>query len=199
MKNVSEKWQLLAEKLKKQHREPLIKTFRDYLTTSHFVEKYIDILENPKETVSYNSTEKLIMHLILLKCDYMSPTEISKMTLRPIDTINKSVDGLNKKGIIRSSQSKTDRRIRKIILTEKGLEACENFLPVRAFVFRQAMSCFSNDEAKLFNAFLKRMREQMVHVIHSNKNKTRKTLTSTSVNDPFDEFTNTKTQNNLKK
>ena len=199
MKNVSEKFQLLAEKLKKQQREPYIKTFTDFITTSHIVEKYIGIMEDTKNTLSYNNTEKLIMFLILLKCAHMSPTEISKMTLRPIDTINKSVDGLNKKGIIRSFQSKTDRRIRKIILTEKGLKACETFLPVRAFVFRQAMSCFSNDEARLFNALLKRLREQMVRVIHSNKNKTKKTLSPTSINDPFDEFTITKTKKCLKK
>jgi DNA-binding MarR family transcriptional regulator len=193
MKNVSEKWQLLAKTLRKQQREPHLRNFRDLLTTGHLVEKYVDIMEDTKGTVSYNSTEKLIMYLILLKCDYMTPTEISKIALRPIDTINKSIDGLSKKGIIKSSQSKTDRRIRKVILSDKGLESIEKILPVRALVFHQAMETFSNDEAKLFTAFLKRLREQMVQVIHSHGQKSNKTFTSSSINDPFDNFSSSKT------
>lgn len=190
MKNVPEKWQLVTDKLKKQERELQIKIFRDFLTTSHIVEKYVEIIEEAKGAINYNRTEKLIMFLILLKRDYMTPTEISKITFRPIDTINKSIDGLNNKGVIRSSQSKTDRRVRKIILTEKGLELAEQFLPIRKDVFREATSCFNNDELKIFDSFLKRLREQMVSVMQKNSDKSRKNLTSIPSDDPFDSLLN---------
>lgn len=190
MKNVSEKWQLLNNNLKKQHRDTHIKTIRNFLTTTHLVDKYLDIMESTEKPTALNRTEKLILYLILAKRDYMTPTEISKITIRTVDTINKSVDGLNKKGLIRSSQSKTDRRLRKVILTEKGLEWAEINLPVRELCLRQAMNCFSNDEVKIFDSLLKRLREQVIHVLRNNEDKSRKIVASNTMNDPFDNLSN---------
>lgn len=188
MKKVSEKWQLLVDKLIKQHRKPHIKTFRDFLTTSHIVEKYVAIMEEAKSTINYSTTEKLIILLILLKRDYMTPTEISKLTFRSVDTINKSIDGLKKKGIIKNVQLKTDRRIRRTILTEKGLEITEQILPTRELIFHQAMGCFNNDEVKIFSALLEKLRENIIQVINDTDKKYDKFLKFNSNNDPFSNF-----------
>jgi len=199
MRSVSEKWQSLTNVLQKQNREVHVETFRNFLTTSHIVDKYFDIVEGAEDSLGLNRTERIIIYLILIKRDFMTPTEISKMTLRQVDTINKSVDGLNKKGLLRSYQSKTDRRLRKVILTEKSLEWVEQNLPVRELSLRMAMSCFSDHEAKIFDAFLKRLREQMINVINGKDHKSVKTYSSNMINDPFDNLSNTETQNCLKK
>lgn len=185
MKDVSEKWKLLAENLRKQNREIHIKAFRDFLETSHIVDKYFEIFE---DRVELNRTERLIILLLLAKCDYMTPTEISKIAIRPVDTIIKSVDGLDKKGVIRSSQSKSDRRLRKVILTEKGLKMAGKNLLFRELSFCQGMSCFNKAEAKIFASYLKKFREQISHVIANNAKIFNKSFTSNLINDPLDKF-----------
>jgi DNA-binding MarR family transcriptional regulator len=162
MANVSEHWMTLAKKLHSQHKEQPIRTFRDILILSHATEKYLDIKLSADGT---NRTQRNIILSILAKSGYSTPTEISKNTYRTIDTINKSIDGLNKMKLTRSYQSRKDRRIRQVTLTEQGLELAENTLPTRYQAFLKAMNCFSKDESKIFESLLKRLIENIISIM----------------------------------
>lgn len=158
MVNDSEKWQLLAKLIQKQNKDLKIKSFREFLDSSHLTEKYLDARMSNH---GINRTQRMIIFLILAKCACMTPTEISKITLRPIDTINKSVDSLDKMGLTSSTPSKKDRRIREVTLTGKGLEFAENALSDRYTSFSQAMSCFNKEETRLFSGYIKRLTKQV--------------------------------------
>jgi DNA-binding MarR family transcriptional regulator len=164
----SKKWQLAASYLQSQNKDPGIRTFRDLLSLSHLIENY---LEERLNSDGINRTQRMIVLLILAKNDYMTPTEISKMTYHTIDTINKSINVLNKLGLTESVRSEKDRRIRKVTLTEKGVELAEKDIPLRSMAFFQAMDGFSNKEAKVFISYINRLHKQIVHIKKENSKK----------------------------
>ena len=153
MKKPSEKWTLLAKELHNQNKTSPVRSFRSILSLSHLVGKYLDI----KLTDGVNRTQRMIVLMILSKCGFLTPTELSRLTLRTIDAVNKSIDNLDKSGLTKSYRSKTDRRIRQVTLTEKGLDLAEKSLPDRYLAFSQAMDCFSKEEAMIFQSLLKRL------------------------------------------
>jgi len=191
MKKPSEKWHLLAKKLQNQNRESHVRSFRDFLTLSHIVDKYLDAKLSAD---GINRTQRMILLFILSKCGFMTPTEISRRTLRTVDTVNKSIDGLDKMGITKSSQSKKDRRIRKVTLTEKGLNLAEKTLPARYLAFSQAMDCFTKEEAMIFQSLLKRLREQLIHIMGNDSIESKKSFTYISPDEPFDNPPDTMTK-----
>jgi DNA-binding MarR family transcriptional regulator len=156
-------WKKLAEKFCEQNKEFRIRAFRNILELSHLTEKFLDFRLSSNDGV--NHTQRIIILLILEKGQSMTPTELSKITLRSVDTLNKSIDGLNKMGLTRSYQSRKDRRIRKVLLTEKGLEFAEKSLPIRYVEFTKAMSCFSDKEVEIFEQLSTRMIENMVRIV----------------------------------
>jgi len=183
MKKPSEKWHLLAKKLQNQHKESHVRSFRDFLTLSHIVDKYLDIKLSAD---GINRTQRMIILFILSKCGFMTPTEISRRTLRTVDTVNKSIDGLDKMGITKSSQSKKDRRIRKVTLTEKGLNLAEKTLPARYLAFSQAMDCFSKEESMIFQSLLKRLTENIVGILDRDSTESKKSFSFILPDEPFD-------------
>jgi DNA-binding MarR family transcriptional regulator len=165
----SNKWNIIADYLKSQNKHWGIKAFSRFLTLSHLIDNY---LEEKLSGDGVNRTQRMIIMLILDKGEPMAPTEISQISYRPIDTINKSIKVLDKLGLTISFQSEEDRRIRKVTLTEKGVELAEKDVPLRSMAFFQAMSCFTNEEAKQFAEYLYRVQNQIIHIKKQNSKKT---------------------------
>ncbi|OGO23005.1 MAG: hypothetical protein A2144_12480 [Chloroflexi bacterium RBG_16_50_9] len=191
MKKPSEKWLLLAKNLQNQNKELHVRSFRDFLTLSHITDKYLD---TNLSADGINRTQRMIILFILSKCGFMTPTEISRRTLRTLDTVNKSIDGLDKMGITKSYHSKKDRRKREVTLTEKGLNLAEKTLPARYLAFSQAMDCFTKEEVKTFQSLLKRLREQIIHIMGNDSVESKKCLPYISLNEPFDNLPDTVTK-----
>lgn len=64
-------------------------------------------------------------------------------------------------GLTRSYRSKKDRRVRKVTLTEKGLEMVEKSLPLRYLTLSEITSCFNEEEIKIFSGYIQRISNQM--------------------------------------
>ncbi len=168
----SEKWYQLAKRLEKQRKELKIRSFRDFLYLTHLIEKYLDAqLSND----SINRTQRMIILFILLKCEFMTPTELSRISLHSVDRINKSIDALDKMGITKSYHSNKDRRIRKVTLTEKGLDLVEMILPIEHRVFSQAMHSFTKEDMRVFRSLLKQQKEQILQIMKNDGTKSKKT------------------------
>jgi DNA-binding MarR family transcriptional regulator len=177
MANNSEKWKSLTDNFHTQNKNLHIRAFRDFLSASHLKDKYMD---SKLSNDGINRTQRMIILEILAKGGYMTPTEISKITHHPIDTIFKSIDVLTKMGLTRSHQSRKDRRSRQVTLTDKGLELAEKTLPARYLAFSQAMACFSKEEARLYSELLRRLMKQMINIQEESSADFKYSLKSTS-------------------
>jgi len=147
------------------------------------VDKYLDA---KLSSDGINRTQRYIVLSILSKCGYMTPSEITRRTIRILDTINKSIDSLEKMGITKSSSSKKDRRIRKVILTEKGLDLAEKTLPARQLAFSQAMDCFTKEELMIFQSLSKRLTEHIVRLMENDSNESKKSFSFISPDELYD-------------
>ena len=158
MTNNNEKKEQLAEHIKQKNEEIKLKSMIEFMRLSHLIDKYLD---STLGVFGLNRTQRRLINFILSKNESMTPTELSKLSLLTIDAVNKSIDNLDKKGLTRSYRSKKDRRLRKVALTDKGLEIIEKTLPVRNETFEQAMTCFNEKEIKTFLNYMQRLEDQI--------------------------------------
>ena len=183
MRKPSEKWQLLADTLENHNMETCVSAFRAFLHLSHMVDKYLDARLSAD---GVNHTQRIILLLILLNRGYLTPTEISRSTFYILDTINKSIDSLEKMGITKSYNSKKDRRIRRVSLTEKGLDLAEISLPARYHAFIQAMDCLTEEEAMILQSLSERLTENLLRIMTSDSTKSENSSSFNSPNEPFE-------------
>ena len=162
MRKLSEKWQPLADEIESQNSALRTGTFRNLLILSHIIEKYIDFKFSSD---GFNQTQRMIVLSILGRRGFMTPTEISRNMLYIVDTVNKSINNLEKAGVTKSSVSKKDRRIRKVTLTEEGLNLAGKLLPQRYLAFCQAMDCFNEEEVAILQSLVKRLSEHVVRIM----------------------------------
>ena len=162
MRTNNQRWQLLADKVKQQNEETKIRCLREFMKLTHVMHAYISLKFNG---YGINRTQRRIIYNILSHKKPMTPTEISKRIPLTIDTINKSIDNLDKMGLTRSYHSKKDRRIRMVTLTEKALELFETNLPLRHEALSQSMDCFSEGEIETLTDYLQRLLEQINYLM----------------------------------
>ena len=153
-----EKWERLSVDVQHQNDELNIKTVREFMRLSHLLDKYLDAQLG---VYGLNRTQRRIVIFILCNNGPMTPTELSKLSLLTLDTINKSIDNLDKMGLTRSYRSRKDRRVRNVVLTEAGLEMLDKTMPLRYKTFTKIMSCFKEDERKLFYSYIERFIGQL--------------------------------------
>ena len=161
MRNNNEKRELLAAHVQRQNEELNLKSLLEFMKLSHLLDKYLDAKLG---VYGLNRTQRRIISFILSKNNFMTPTELSKLSLLTIDTINKSIDNLDKMGLTRSYRSRKDRRVRRVVLTDNGLEMIEKILPLRYQTFSQVMSCFGEAEMQVFFDYIQRLIDQISHL-----------------------------------
>lgn len=167
MKNNNKKWKTLAAEVQIQNENASIKCLRYFMKLSHLLSKYLD---TKLGIYGLNRTQRRIIIFIVRRSEPMTPTELSKLTTLTIDSINKSIDNLDKMGLTRSYRYRKDRRVRKVTLTEKGLEMIENSLPLRHEILSQAMGCFNADEIETFSEYIQRTIDQISRLTGPLKN-----------------------------
>ena len=158
MSDTKRKRNQLAGYVQYQNEELTLKSLLEFMKLSHLLDKYLD---SRLGVYGLNRTQRRIISFILSKNDFMTPTELSKLSLLTIDTINKSVDNLDKMGLTRSARAKEDRRVRQVTLTDKGIEMIEKILPLRYLTFSEIMSCFDQEEMEMFYSYIQRLQGQI--------------------------------------
>jgi len=165
MKKDKERLISLAENLKSQHQDLNVHNFLSFIYTSDVVDKYMEIIE--LRTTGLDRTKLAILHFLLANGGTMTPTELSNCVLRSKDTITKAIDNLDKLGLTKSTKSRSDRRLRKVSITAKGLDLMEKFLPIRQQIFSRAMACLDPADAGALRAILKQFREHVLGLIET--------------------------------
>ncbi len=162
----------LANSLKGQHNDVRVDNSYDLLRASAILNNYLSI--------GYRKTKLKQNHVILISFllangGMMTPTELKRKVFRSNNAISKSLDGLDKLGLTKSSRSKSDRRLRRVALTEKGLRIVKEILPVRRTLFVKAMNCLNQEEGEVLQSILEKLTKHLLSITgKAPKSKTKK-------------------------
>ena len=162
MKSHSERLNFLAKRLRVQANDLKFDNFLSFVYTSEIVNRYLD---TELRKFGINRTQMSILHILIARGGTLTPTELSRRITRSKHATTKAVDSLEELGLTRSAKTKSDRRLRRVAVTEKGLDLVEKTMSLRHKIGSQAMQCLDNQEAEVFQDILRRFRKHVVQLM----------------------------------
>ena len=161
MRGHAERVDSLAKRLRVQANDLRVDNFLSFIYTSDIVNKYLD---TELRKSSLNRTQMSILHILTVRGGTMTPTELSSRILRSKHATTKAVDSLEKLGLTKSARTKRDRRLRMVIITEKGLDLVEKTMPITHRISSRAMYCLDKEEAEAFQTTLRQLRKHVLNL-----------------------------------
>jgi len=149
----------LANSLRNQHNDLRVDNTYDILRTSAIINGFLNA---SYRKVRMKQNQVILLSFLLANGGVMTPTELKTKVFRSNNAIGSSLDGLDKLGLTKSSGSKTDRRLRRVTLTEKGLEMVKQILPVRRTLFTKATSCLNQEEQQALQSILEKLENHLL-------------------------------------
>lgn len=159
MKMLSKRLDALAGRLRAQAMDLRFDNFLSFVYTSEVVNQYLD---TQLRKSSLNRTQMSILHILITHGGVMTPTELSCRVQRSKHATTRSVDNLDELGLTKSSRTKKDRRLRKVAVTEKGLDMVESTMPLRHDIASRVMQCLTDDEMEVINSILRKLRKHVL-------------------------------------
>ena len=166
MKVNSQRLDSLARRLRVQANDLRFDNFLSFIYTFEIVNKYLD---NELKKFSLNRTQMNILHILIARGGTLTPTELSRRITRSKHATTRAVDSLEMLGLTRSARTRRDRRLRKVTITEKGLDLVEQTMSLRHNIGSQAMQCLNQEEAEAFQTILKRFRKHVLQLMEENQ------------------------------
>ncbi len=155
---------ILNTRLRAQVNDIAMDNFLQFLHTADMVFNYLD---SELREVGLNRTQVSILVSLAVNGGTMLPTQLSQIVLRSKYATIKAIDGLEKLGMVTSeraslrSKVKTDRRLRKVTITEKGIEFLENTMENRHRIGSDVMGGMNKKELALLKPVLSQIRENL--------------------------------------
>ena len=150
-----------ANSLRDQHSDVRVDNSYDLLRASAILNNYLKL---GYRKIKLKQNHVILICFLLANGGTMTPTELKTRVFRSNNAISKSLDGLDKLGLTKSSRSKSDRRLRRVTLTEKGLRMAKEILPVRRALFTKATSCLNQEERKVFQSILEKLMSHLLSI-----------------------------------
>lgn len=148
----------LTEALQEQRNSIRIDNAFELLRVSGLLDKYLDL---GFRKLMLKRNQVMILNFILGNGGTMTPTELKNKVFRSDNAISMTLDTLDKIGLTRSSRTKVDRRLRRVTLTEAGLKALEKIVPIRRYLFEEAMSTLTPEESRELKAILEKIMDHL--------------------------------------
>jgi DNA-binding MarR family transcriptional regulator len=161
VKGNPERLDTLARRLRVQANNLKFDNFLSFIYTSEIVNRYLDI---ELRKFGLNRTQMSILHILIARGGVLTPTDLSRRITRSKHATTHAVDSLEKLGLTTSAKTKKDRRLRKVAVTEKGLDLVERTLALRQQIGSRAMQCLDNEEAAVLQDILRRLRKHVVQL-----------------------------------
>lgn len=111
------------------------------------------------------------MHVIeaIGRQEPLKMSQIAKKLTVTTGTLTKSVDALEKKGYVRRERSSNDKRVVKIILTERGIQAYEHHERFHQDMIAFILDNVSEEESKVLQSALEKLMTYFVQKYSVNK------------------------------
>jgi len=87
----------------------------------------------------------------------ISQKELSERTLKDQGSLTRTLDRMEKKGLIRRQVSPHDRRSFLVYLTDQGLEVRNQIVPIAVECIEEAVKGFTQEEVEALTTLLKRI------------------------------------------
>jgi len=162
----SQRLDSLAKRLRVQANDLRFDNFLSFIYTFEIVNKYLD---NELRKFGLNRTQMNILHILIARGGTLTPTELSRRITRSKHATTRAVDSLEMLGLTRSARTRRDRRLRKVTITEKGLDLVEQTMSLRHNIGSQAMQCLNQEEAEAFQTILRRFRKHVLQLMEENQ------------------------------
>ena len=152
----------LAREIKAGANDMRNDNFLSLIYTSEIVNK---VMNSQLHKEGINWTRIGILSHLVTNGGTLTPTELSRRVLRSKHAITGAIDRLEQEGLVKREGTDTDRRVRKVTITRKGLNVLKKKIPVGRDFGLKAMSCLDEKEAQALSQILKRLRKHMVGML----------------------------------
>lgn len=116
--------------------------------------KLSTIYAQTAEEFGMNPVEFKIYHIIFMLVDDCTQRKIIEFTCFLKQTVNNVIKKFEKEGLIKLIVDEHDKRIKKVKLTEKGLNLWDNKFDKLIKKEEEALNCFSKDEIASYIKFI---------------------------------------------
>jgi DNA-binding MarR family transcriptional regulator len=131
----------------------------ELLYTGLLLNKYIDVRARK---YNQNRSRLDIMHTLIAHGGVLKPSKLGEMTLRTKQTITKVIDGLERDGMVIRETTGEDRRTKKIMITQKGLDSIGESLPYTIDAMDTAMPSLKVEQMEELSMILKQIRKHLL-------------------------------------
>lgn len=91
----------------------------------------------------------------------MTPTNLSKAVFRSKYTITRIVDKLERDGFVMREPEDTDRRVKKVTITRKGIDFIKKTVAARQTLSHEATSCLNQEQIAALRSILTQLRRHL--------------------------------------
>jgi len=137
-------------------------TWLSIITTADAVNRYLTIRLRRARS---HSTRYGILNALVTHEGHMTPTALSKAVFRSKYNITRVVDKLERDGLVERHSSSTDARVRRVIITPRGIDFIRETMPERREITDEATSCLSRDEMDMLRNIMTRLRKHLNNLI----------------------------------
>ena len=115
-----------------------------------------------KKTVELDiTTEQFGIVFLLYYEDGLYQSQVAKHLKKDRPNITRMVDILEKKGYITRKKDEENKKIVKLFITDYGKKAVHKIEPLRAAFYKNMMDGFSENDIKVLNELLAKIRQNM--------------------------------------
>jgi DNA-binding MarR family transcriptional regulator len=152
-------------RVRAQEKDIAMDNFLFLINTCDMILNYLDY---ELRKLGLNRTQIGILTSLVLGDGTMMPTQLSRFVLRSKYATIKAIDSLEKLKLIKSERSKlsskikSDRRLRKVTITEKGLEILESTMANRRQLGSKVMGDLDDKELGELKSILSHIRNNLL-------------------------------------
>ena len=128
-------------------------------------ENVVDSLNDEIRKYGHSRTSMDVLNTLIRHGGTMTPTKLSKRVFRSKNTITKTVDTLEKQGLVKREGWGEDRRTTKVTITAKGLKEVKQTTPSAKHLGYIALSCLDEENIEQLNANLKQIRQHLLSLM----------------------------------
>jgi DNA-binding MarR family transcriptional regulator len=162
MKN-KEEIDLLDDEIKSMSKNVRIGAFHSIIYTADVINQYLAVKMSEMES---RRTSFGILNALITHGGSMGSTELSKIVFRTKCAITRVVDTLVKDGLVKRISVKGDRRVKKIIITQKGIDLIRKTMLGRMQMADDSTSYLSDGEIEPVMEVLHNLRKHLLSKIN---------------------------------
>ena len=156
----------LAGEILSLSREMRQDTFYSLIVLAEITNKFLMVKSKVGEG---HFTRVSVLNALVLNDGCLTPTMLSKKVYRTKYAISRVIDKLEKDGLVEIEQqsSSSDKRFKKVFITQKGIEFLRTRMPERRRLAKEATSFLNSEEMYSLGKLSRKLRKHLLEKISS--------------------------------